>query len=182
MPSKPRVREALKMETITEEKAVGPSMSAPDFDALLKEAAAEFQNKNRPKYTMPQVLGEYRAVEEKPGLYARPMCLEVELRALELYEIVGNGTVSGLARIGVGIASAVLYRAVLPMDEAEARQTITAYVRGQVKEEEIFQPISETEVGRMFRDTDELRRLVLDPLNLTILGNSGEDKEADPNA
>jgi hypothetical protein len=154
------------------------------FDELLKQAEAEFQAKRRPKYSMPQVLGDYRAIAEKPGLYMRPMCLEVELRALDLYTVYSDGTAVGLARVAVGVAAAVLYRLVLPLEEQEARERIRAYIKGEVLEEEVFVPLTETEVGRMFRDTDELYRLVLDPLDFSLLKKDEKDEaaEKDPNA
>lgn len=152
----------------------------PDFDALLADARKYFESKNRSKYTMPQVLGEYRAIAEKPGIYMRPMCLEVELRALDLYGIYSDGTAIGLARVAVGVAAAVLYRVVLPIEEEDARAKIIGYVRGDVPEEEVFVPLTETEVGRIFRDTDELYRLVLDPLDFSLLKK--DEPESDPNA
>jgi hypothetical protein len=166
--------------TETIETIENVTLDTPDYDALLAEANAHFANKNRSKYTMPQVLGDYRAIAEKPGLYMRPMCLEVELRALDLYSIYSDGTAIGLARVAVGVAAAVLYRVVLPIDEAEARQQILAYIRGDVPEEEVFVPLSEAEVGRIFRDTDELYRLVLDPLDFSLL-KKDEAAENGPN-
>lgn len=154
-------------------------LEQPDFDSLLKEAAAEFTNKNRPKYTMPQVLNEYRAVEGKPGLYLRPMCLEVEMRALEAYNAYSDGSAVGLAKVAMAIAAGVLYRLVLPFDDEEARARIVAYVRGDVPEEELFQPVTEREVGRLFRDSDELARLVMDPLDMSILGTKKDGEEAE---
>ena len=156
-------------------------LGTPDFDALLAEAAKEMADKRRPKYSMPQVLGDYRAIAEKPGLYMRPMCLEVELRALDLYSVYSDGTAVGLARVAVGVAAAVLYRLILPIDEAEARDRIRGYIKGDVPEEEVFVPLTEVEVGRIFRDTDELYRLVLDPLDFSLL-KKDEAAENDPNA
>jgi hypothetical protein len=169
------------VKTVTENTTT-THLEPPDFDALLKEAAEEFAKKHRPKYTMPQVLNEYRAVDGKPGLYLRPMCLEVEMRALEAYNIYSDGTAVGLARIAMSIAAGVLYRLVLPNDNEEARAKILAYARGDVAEEELFQPVTEREVGRMFRDSDELSRLVMDPLDMTIGGTKKTEEGTDPNA
>ena len=148
-----------------------------EMDELLAKAQAEFKKSQPREFTLPQMLGEYEKVEGKDGVYIRPMCLEVELRALELYDTLSDGTVTGLARIAVGIAACVLYRLGLPSDEATARRTILAYVRGEVPETDIFVPLTEVEVGRLFRNTDELKRLVLDPLDIRLL----DAGEADPN-
>lgn len=153
----------------------------PDFDALLADARQYFEGKNRSKYTMPQVMGTYRAVEKKPGLYMRPMCLEVELKALDLYRTYSDGTAVGLAYVAVGVAAAVLFRLTLPEDDTEARQTILSFIRGDMPEEQVFVPLTETEVGRIFRDTTELYELVLDPLDFSLL-KKDEAAEKDPNA
>jgi hypothetical protein len=162
------------LENTVTENTTTVAMEVPDFDALLAEAQATFAEKNRPKYSMPQVLGDYRKVDGKPGLYARPMCLELELRALELYEIFANGTASGLARIGAELAADVLYRLRLPFEETEAKERIHGYLKGEVPEDEIFVPLTSREVGRIFRDTEELSNLVLNPLGLRVLGNEEE--------
>lgn len=163
------------VEPVGDWRAATPEQRQKWLDSVLEEANKEFAKKRAPKYTMQQVLGDFRPVEGKPGLYARPMCLEVELRAIELYEMVGNGTASGLARISVAIAASVLYRVNLPDDETEAREKILGYVRGSVEEEDLFTPLTEKEVGRIFRDTDELKRLVLDPLEMAFLQAGEED-------
>lgn len=150
------------------------------FDTLLQEAQKEFSAKRGPQLTLPEVVGEFRAVKDKPGIYARPMCLEVELKAMELFNLLSDGTPVGTARIGVAIAQSVLYRANLPEDPNDAVQKVVAYIRGQVDEEEVFTPLTEREVGRLFLNTEEISRLVLEPLGMTILNEKQED--ADPNS
>lgn len=167
------------MEATVTENTTTVAMETPDYDALLKEARATFEEKTRPKWTMPQVLNEYRAVEGKPGVYLRPMCLEVEMRALEAYNIYSDGTAVGLARVAMAIAAGVLYRLVLPIEDEEARARILAYVRGDVPEDELFVPLTEREVGRLFKNSEELRELVLNPLELNL---GGTTEETDPNA
>lgn len=152
-----------------------------EFDELLKTAVSENASKRGPVYSLPQMLGEYEAVPDKPGLYLRPMCLETELRAIELYEIVGDGSIAGQMRVGIGIAAASLFRLNLPNDATEAREKILAYARGEVSEDEIFQQLTEIEVGRLIKSTDELKKLVLDPLEINFSGEAKADGDASPN-
>ncbi len=159
-------------------EAIAPKhLTAADFDALLAEAAKEYREKRGARPSMPQVLNDYRQVENFPGVYLRDMCLETEIRAIEMYEIIDTSTVSGMVRAGVGLASLVLYRIDLPADEAEARAKVRDYVRGEVPEDALFVSLSETEVGRMFKNSDELNAV------LDLAGfNLKKDGESDPNA
>lgn len=159
------------------------------LDALLAEVAQE-QLKSRPRADLPTVLGEYRAVEGKPGIYMRPMCMEVEAQAIELYETLGNGSVSRLMHIGMGIAASVLYRIDLPQEFEDASAKIIGFVRGTVEESEVFRPLTQQEVGRLFKNSTELDALVLNNLELGIEtalksgagDGAGDGAAPDPNA
>jgi hypothetical protein len=154
-----------------------------EFDRLLGVAEAEREEKRAPRCNLPAVLRDYEQVEGRPGLYRRGMTIETEARALELYGQFSTGRVDSLIRIGIGLAACVLFRVNLPSDEAEAREKILAFARGDVEEEEIFAPMTEREVGKLFKNSEELDRLVLAPLgyriNETSEAGSTEDGAAE---
>lgn len=152
-------------------------LTPADFDALLAEAAKEYREKRGARPSMPEVLNDYRAVEKFPGIYIRDMCLETEIRAIEVYEMIDTSTISGKVRAGVGLAALLLYRIDLPADEDEARAKVRDYVRGEVSEEELFVPLTEIEVGRMFKNSDDLNA-ILEVAGLEF--KKGEDEA--PNA
>lgn len=124
------------------------------------------------RYSLPEMLGDYQRVEGKPGWYVLPMCLEVELRALEFVSQIraeNESNTIALLRTAIDLASMLLYRVDLPNDRDAAMEKLQAYLRG---EGEILRPVSQHEIGRAFKSSEELINVVLKPLGLWSEGEA----------
>lgn len=160
-----------------------------EIDGALGEAT-EARINAMPK--LPDVLGDYRQIEGHPGFYMRPMCIEVEIRALELFEQLSDGTTGGIMRVGLGVAASVIFSVDMPMIEVAGKKVIDkdaaiarilSYTQGDIEEEDLFVPVTPKQVGRMFKSTMDLKEKVLDPMGIKGLGLPGQaEDEEDPNA
>ncbi len=158
------IEEAGLSEKITEQltDAEKDARQRAELDKLLADAAKA----QAPSITLPEMLGTFQQVEGLDGLYALPLCIETEIIVNEVFERLPQGeSTSNMLKAGVAIAAGILRRVVLSEDPSEARAQLIEYIRTG-DDSLIFKPVSETEVSRMFKSSNELTERLLKPLGI----------------
>lgn len=97
----------------------------------------------KPKWTLPDVVGEYKAVSAWPGYFTRPMKARQEIQLMALVRSETDRTAADSVMMSMSTASLILFKAELPIDAAAARAEILAHVRG---DKNIFRSVTADEI------------------------------------
>lgn len=143
-----------------------------ELEKLLSEMRiAEVDSK--PKWTLPEVVGEYAAIKEWPGYFLRPMKARQELQLMELTKTDSERSPADALMITLGMAALVLFRADIPNDAQGARDAIIAHVRGETN---IFKAVTPDEIMDKWT-SDEVVMYALRPVGLWRAGEEEAPNE-----
>lgn len=154
--------------------AVTDSESKSAVDTLLEQLAGTEEDG---RVTLPEVLGDYRAIPGRPGWYLRPMKLRQQMRLLEVYQAVGaDPDLKQIAQISVELACLLAFRLNVPGSPEQRREAVAAFLHGEPSC--LMRPVTPDEVLDTFDSVEDLDSSILMPMGF---GRQPEE-EADPNA